>query len=321
MTHHATEPADLCARLSQAADEPAIGTAAEASCWVVLEQNGPWGSRAATQSRLDPELGATLDAAATAVGGRFALLRHPGTHSDAHRSERRILLAGGPIDSPWLLTGTVTGPARLLDLPWDRLGDPSPAHLLAALPELQVSTESILLVCTNGKRDRCCAILARPVVEAAHRAHPGRVYETTHLGGHRFATTAVVLPTGHTYARLTAKNVSDVLSAADRGQVPDTLADARHYRGRSGLSRPAQVAEYAVRVARDDWSLPGPGVGEPVPAGPDRWDVPATQAGGQPVRMVVQRAPSDRLRPESCGKPPAPLAVWQVAAEDRTRAE
>lgn len=315
MSHHA-EPADLCARLSEAADEPAIGTAAEASSWVVLEQNGPWGARAATESRLDPELGATLDAAATAVGGRFALMRHPGAHPDSHLGARRVLVAGGPVDSPWLVTGSVKAPARLLDLPWDRLGDPSPARLLAALPELQVSSEPILLVCTNGKRDRCCAVLARPVVEAAHRAHPGRVYETTHLGGHRFATTAVVLPTGHTYARLTLDTVADVLSAADRNRVPDALADAWHYRGRSSLSRPAQVAEHAFRVVRDDWSLPGPGIGEPVPTGQDRWAVPATPAGTGPDWMAVQRAQDDRLRPESCGKPPVPVVVWQVAAED-----
>lgn len=309
-THHATAPADLCSGLSLAVEEQAVGSAAEASCWVILEQNGPWGSKAATQSRLDPDLGARLDAAAAAVGGRFGLMRRPGSHPDQHLPQRHVLVSGGPVHSPWLVEGVVDGAERLLELAWEHLSDPTPHRVLAALPELQAAGAPVLLVCTNGKRDRCCAVLARPVAEAAHRAHPGRVFETTHLGGHRFATTAVLLPTGHTYARLSADSAAEVLVAADQGRVPPSLAGDLHYRGRSGLSRPAQVAEHAVRELLDDWSLPGPEVGDVMPSGADGWRVRVGAA-----TVLVERWMTERRRPESCGKPPAPVWAWRAAVE------
>lgn len=320
MTHQPPDSAQLCSRLSRAADEQAVGSAAEASCWVVLEQDGPWGARAAIESRLDPDFGARMDAAVTAVGGRFALMREPGAHVDRHRGHRRLLIAGGPVEAPWLVHGTVERPERLLDLPVDSLGDPSPAKVLTALPDLRIATGPVLLVCTNGKRDRCCAMVGRPVAETAHRARPKQVFETTHLGGHRFATTAVMLPSGHTYARLDPQSVEQVLAEAERGLVPAVLADEAHYRGRSGLTRPQQVAEHAYRVARDDRRLPGPVVGEAVPIGTDHWDV-RVGSGAERVGIRVARSVGDRLRPESCGKDPVPVPHWSATLHEVASAD
>jgi len=46
-----------------------LGTAPDATFWVTLEQNGPWGERAATQFHLDPELGRALDRRCQDAGG------------------------------------------------------------------------------------------------------------------------------------------------------------------------------------------------------------------------------------------------------------
>ena len=40
------------------------------------------------------------------------------------------------------------------------------------------------------------------VTAALARVFPDEVWECTHLGGHRFAPTALVLPTGYSYGRL-----------------------------------------------------------------------------------------------------------------------
>lgn len=311
MPHHPSTTADMCSYLSASADEQSVGTAAEASCWVVLEQNGPWGARAATQSRLDPQFGARMDAAVAAVGGRFALMREPGAHPDRRDDARRLLVAGGPTDAPWLLQGTVDTPERLLDLPLAHLSDPSPAEVLVALPELRRADHGVLLVCTNGKRDRCCAVRGRTVAEEAYRSWPGRVFETTHLGGHRFAPTAVLLPSGHSYGRLDPSTAVAALAAADAGSVPTGLTGPAHYRGRSGLQRPQQVAEHAYRAASSDWSLPGPAVAPAMPVGDDHWTV-RVGSGSHEVTVDVTRTLTDRLRPESCGKPPVPVPEWRA---------
>ncbi len=313
MTDHREDVPELCSRLSLAADEPAVGTAAEATCWLVLEQDGPWGAKAATQSRLDPTIGARLDEAISSVGGRFALMREPGAHPDRQAARRRVLVAGGRAAAPWLLCGWIEDPEQLLDLPVRHLTDPAPDRVLAALPALEAAADPILLVCTNGKRDRCCALNGRGIARAAAGAFPGRVFETTHLGGHRFAATAVLLPTGHAYARLDDPALaSEALAAADAGRLADTLTDPLHYRGRSLLRRPQQVADHAVRALTGDWSLTGPIVDEAQILGEDHWAVRVQTSAGERFSVDVTRVLTDRLRPESCGAAPVPMPQWHT---------
>ena len=92
---------------------PAIGTAPSARFWVALEQPGPWGAKAFTESRLDPGLGAALEAHCADVGGRFLLVRDPLEHPDG-ADWRRVLVAGGPSTTPWLATGLVQSAEDLL---------------------------------------------------------------------------------------------------------------------------------------------------------------------------------------------------------------
>ena len=60
-------------------------------------------------------------------------------------------------------------------------------------------------MCTNGRRDRCCALLGRPLAAEIVAAGHSEVWEVTHLGGHRFSPTMLVLPHGYAYGRLTAE--------------------------------------------------------------------------------------------------------------------
>ena len=53
--------------------------------------------------------------------------------------------------------------------------------------------------CAHEERDRCCGLDGRALVDAV--AGPD-VFAASHLGGHRFAATAMVLPTGYVYGRL-----------------------------------------------------------------------------------------------------------------------
>ncbi len=100
-----------CSFAWDAAELPAWGTAPRADFWVAVEQNGPWGAKAFTQSRLDPTVGAALESAAADVGGRALLIRRPASHPDAHNHPRRqVYLAGGLSGAPWLLAGSVSEP-------------------------------------------------------------------------------------------------------------------------------------------------------------------------------------------------------------------
>lgn len=105
-------------------------------------------------------------------------------------------------------------------------------------PGLTPYDEPLWLVCTNGRRDVCCAELGRPVTAALSRRWPGATWETTHLGGHRFAGTLLALPSGITLGRLDPVTALAACADIDAGGHP--LASTR---GRAGLPPAVQAAE------------------------------------------------------------------------------
>lgn len=230
-------------------DEPAWGSAAPAKFWVALEQPGPWGNKAFTQSHLDPQVGAAIERACAAAGGRALLIRSPGDHVDrTPPGTRRLYISGGmPSRSPWLLAADITDARTVLDLPFDTLVGPDPAAAMAALPGLRRTGQSVLLVCTNAKRDVCCAVLGRPVALEADDLRPGRVWECTHTGGHRFSATGITLPTGATLARLTTDLAIASLDAAANNRLAEGVNNSTHHRGLAHLAPPVQAADAWVR--------------------------------------------------------------------------
>ena len=156
----------------------AWGTATRAGFWVALEQPGPWGRDALTQSHLDRALGARLNASSAGAGGRVLLIRAPGAHSDrTGTAKRRVFVAGALAGRPWLLSGHVEDPAELEALPWHALSTSSADAVLASLPWLRPTGEPVLLLCTNSKLDVCCALQGRPVAHAVALQRPGQVWE------------------------------------------------------------------------------------------------------------------------------------------------
>lgn len=112
-------------------------------------------------------------------------------------------------------------------------------------PDLSRATQSkpMLFICTNGARDLCCArdgISLRKAVQSAVDKEVGeQVWECTHLGGHRFAPTALYLPGNIVLGRLTSESVTQLLA---RG-----IVDPSHFRGRSHQSPCEQAIEASLR--------------------------------------------------------------------------
>ena len=63
-------------------------------------------------------------------------------------------------------------------------------------------SEPIILVCTHGVHDTCCALRGRPVAAALSAQWPELVWECSHVGGDRFAPNVLVLPDGFYYGNL-----------------------------------------------------------------------------------------------------------------------
>ncbi|WP_327154438.1 sucrase ferredoxin [Streptomyces tubercidicus] len=315
-----------CATASRESAESLAGTAAPARTWLLIEQTGPWGAHALTESHLNPDVGRALEAAAEGTGVRVALIRRPGRHADCHGTTRqRMFLAHTAPGRSWIRTTTVTDPRAALGLDFTALGT-GEHH---GLWEPYIG-EPLVLVCTNGKRDRCCALLGRPL--AAELAASGsEVWEVTHIGGHRFSPTLFVLPYGYAYGRASAPLVKEAVEAARDGRI---VGD--HCRGRSAWDRPGQAADLAVRgligedradaldVVRTDTVWPEPKSADS--RTPTRqagtgassaWIVTVAHSDGRTWRVTVEQRADGAAAPASCGAPlgpPARMAIVSITA-------
>ncbi|MFE9445209.1 sucrase ferredoxin [Streptomyces sp. NPDC006602] len=285
-----------CSTVSQELDEPTSGTAATARTWLLLEQPGPWGAKALTSSHLDPALGRALEAAAKGTDVRVALIRRPGRHADSGTPTTRHVYAAHTLPgNAWLHAATTCDPRQLLDLDFAALGRGDHSSFDTALDGRPHTGEPLALVCTNGKRDRCCALLGRPLAAELDASGVGGAWEVTHLGGHRFSPTLLVLPYGYAYGRAEAHAVKEVLHSVKEGRIV-----VEGCRGNSAWERPGQAAELAVRTASGEYAAQALAVVRTVGVAP-RWEVTVAHADGRSWRVVVAQGASPTPRAESCG--------------------
>jgi hypothetical protein len=258
-----------------------------------VEHQGAWPR--AVGSHPDPSL-AAFTAQAEAGGWRLLLVRRPGRRCDDPAGPSRVYLTDTAPGTARTTVLTVAGPAELADVPLPGPGEPPPGD---AVPD------PLLLVCTHGRRDRCCALDGRALAMALTGVDELDVWECTHLGGHRFAPTALVLPTGYAYGRLDLAGAVAAYKAAAAGEVDTAMC-----RGRSTWTPAGQVAELAVRAAtglRDAEVLQvdhAPGGAIVTAQDGRRWSVDVAEVPGG-------------ARPASCGDGPVPYRALRAAGMRR----
>ncbi|MFE3545438.1 sucrase ferredoxin [Nocardia sp. NPDC059177] len=216
-----------------AVDLPMAGTAAHVTGWLCIEHPGAWGRDVLADQVLGPEITAELAARSVAAHVRPTLIRRPGRNE--FTGTRTVLLASSRPEGPWCERFEITDLRQLFDIDLHLVHGPAPG--IGARVD-----DPVVLVCAHGKRDQCCARLGRPIAASLSADRPGRVWEASHTGGHRFAPAAVVLPTALTYGRVDATTAEQMLTAAEAGRV-STVG----FRGRGCHPPIGQLAEVAVR--------------------------------------------------------------------------
>ncbi|MEQ8693236.1 MAG: sucrase ferredoxin [Pseudomonadales bacterium] len=230
-----------CSELAQAAGAQLAGTAVEVHLWLLIEYARPWRAKALEVNELDPVISqhlAALSEQALLQGVRLRTQFIKQGASD-HRPRPLIYLCEGR-DQPRQLRGELNAYKDLLKLSVDDLL----AFNLPARMQPVVNDESMLLVCTNGQRDLCCARFGLPLFENLRMEFGARAWQTTHIGGHRYAPNLVCLPTGLVYGFVNPETAVDFIHQHDNGSLP--LANLR---GRACYSPPLQAAEYFLRSA------------------------------------------------------------------------
>ena len=299
------EPQVRCAELSEARQESMTGTAPRADVWVAVEHQPGWGDAELTRSGHDVRV--LMARAPRSVAG-------PPDADERRRGElpgTRVWV-GYVTDEPMLRVGTVAHPADVAT--WDLAAVAAGSMRAWGAPD----PDPLLLVCANGRRDRCCGHLGGRLADALWRGpHARRVLTSTHLGGHRFAPTALLLPVGALHGRLDPDSAADLLSGASAGTMrADTL------RGFSALTEPAQVAEAHARVETgylglDPLPVELPGPTDPAGGSDGRSSVrarvlpsAAAQAGAGAIGVDLVRRTDPTLL--ACGRQLESRARWLV---------
>lgn len=229
----AREPgAPGCAVESLRRDELVLGTASRVRRWLLVEQPGSWGRDALRESRIPDDVAEGVHRLAAEHRARVVLVRRSMAPTTG---PQQVFLVRSDRQVRWAERLTVREPAALLDIDLGALSADRP-------PGVGEPVERLDLVCTNGRHDPCCADFGRPVVRALRSAGTD-VWESSHVGGDRFAANVVCLPTGVYFGRVPPERAVAIL----RDHADGFLA-LEHYRGRSCYPPLVQAAEVLARL-------------------------------------------------------------------------
>jgi len=234
---------------------------------------------------LRAEVTKALGSAAAKAGARLLLIRRPGRHPVDPGRPHRWGIAGA-VGAAGPFGGVIWGE-------WRRDNELLDIEVNATLPAFDPRRQRpVVLVCTHGRHDLCCAIEGRPVAAVAAADPDVDAWECSHLGGDRFAGNLLFLPTGLLFGGLSAADTGPVLAAARDGRVL-----LQHFRGRCEDSIPAQAVQWFLmrelgedrpdRVVVDDARLvPGPAVVAVARHGADRYRVRLAVGRTEPARLT-----------------------------------
>jgi hypothetical protein len=251
--------------------------------WLLLEVTDPWAAQALQTEALPASVRARLAQWLEAPRSRFQLIRRPGRS----RQRPHFMVVSSAGDRRQVSKLELGRYDDLLDIDLDAL--PSEA------------AEPMCLVCVHGRRDRCCGLHGSAVFRAI-KAQGVDVWQTSHLGGHRFAACALWLPDGLMYGRLRAERAQDFVTARRAGE----LGELELFRGRCGHDRPTQAAEILLRGRLGEQRADAIEWLGTTTESESAWEVRFRSAAGDEV-VRIRLEDTGVARPASCGGEPEPV--------------
>ena len=234
----------FCAEVSLESEEPLAATASHVEHWLLVEYRGLWPPDALPGSSLSAAVKSHLEEQlAELPRSRLLFIRRP---------ERRR----NPSLACYFAV-TRERERRLHALELEAYEDLVPLDF-TTMDGGSSHTARLFAVCTHGKRDRCCARYGQPLYdELRRRPEADPVWQSSHVGGDRFAGNVVAFPDGLYYGRVGRDDVRPLLDETLAGRIY-----LERFRGRACYPFPVQAADRLVRAetglsAVDDVVLAG----------------------------------------------------------------
>jgi hypothetical protein len=291
--------------LSVQAGEALPGTASQAKTWLLLEYRGIWGSKAFDESSLPQHVKDHLSQAlATLPAAKLQLISH---HARSTHTGITFFLGQSRDQEPRLYEFHLGSYDSLLEMDFS-------AILAGARPAV-LRARPLILVCTNGRRDACCArwgmATYNAIAEAAEKAriHEDAVWQTTHVGGHRLAPNVLSFPAGVYYGRVQPDEGQTLVEHIIRGEIY-----LERLRGRSCYTPVVQAAEYYLHQQTGRLALDAFILSEATETSPGEWQIRFldTQSGELYQVRLSLKVTSTPIR-QSCGKEKTePLVKYEL---------
>jgi hypothetical protein len=224
----------FCSVRSQEAAEKTFGTASMGDAWLLLEYAWPWGARAFHESTLPKAVQDHLTGVLKSVPRSRVLFIKQTRKVEGPLS---LFVVRSRETSSSILKYEFFEYEQLLDLDLaSALAGGSPA---GATPW----EDPLFLVCTHGKRDKCCAKFGIPIYKTIRTlVGESSVWQCSHVGGDRFAANVVCFPDGLFYGHVTETTAPLIVKEYYKRRIVLT-----NFRGRSCYSFPVQAAEFFAR--------------------------------------------------------------------------
>lgn len=204
------------------------GTAPRSEVWLLLEYAGLWGAKAFDESALPDAVKDRLNGWLKAIpNSRLQMVKQ-----DKTGDTRAFYVALASEGRLYRFELAAYDSLLALDIPALVGG--------AADYEAYRSLEKLFLACTNAKRDACCARHGLPLYQKLRDSAGDSAWQSSHIGGHRFAGTMVCLPHGLYYGRV--DEAAPIVDAYRRGEFY-----TGNCRGRCIYPPAVQLAEIYLR--------------------------------------------------------------------------
>lgn len=240
-----------CTTAARLANEDPIATAHPVQTYVLVECPLPWAAKAWDSPQIPDLLRQTIHQVTEHYPAVKALLiNQDRTRSSPHRRviiyqrQNREFVSG--FDRYEFVIDTLDEAASLIQNFFKGI----------FLRKFLIQKVQDILVCTHGSRDQCCGRYGEPFYAQAYKIvrsqdHNRQVWRSSHIGGHRFAPTAMTFPDGRYYARLDAFSFNSLLQRSG-----DTGLLTPIYRGSSLIPEALQELERSL-LLRYGWDWLG----------------------------------------------------------------
>jgi hypothetical protein len=130
------------------------------------------------------------------------------------------------------------------------------------------------------------------------------IWQTSHIGGHRFAANVVLLPHGYVFGRLDVAAARRVV----RGYFAGRLTDLDRLRGRSAYMADVQAAEFWLRQGSALYRVDGLELVRREVQADGRVEVTFRDGATDELHaLTIVRQITDDLASTSCGEAPEPV--------------